>query len=134
MTLLEQTREAFANVRSSVVFAMQRLYEVHERKLYETVADSWGAYVESELGISQGFASKLMAVNKHYLLGGVSPEKLESIDYECLYLAAKTEGSLEEQVEKARLLTRRELKLERNDTEETPHEHIPCCAICRIRL
>lgn len=134
MTLLDQTKEAFANVRSSVVFAMQRLYEVHERKLYETVADSWGAYVESELGISQSFASKLLSVNKHYLLGGVSPEKLESIDYECLYLAAKTEGSLEEQVEKARTLTRRELKEERN--EETEHEHLPItiCKTCSLRL
>lgn len=135
MTLLEQTKKAFADVRSSVVVAMQKLYQVKEESAWESVASSWGEYVESELGISQGFSSKLLSVNKHYLLeANIAPEKIENIDYECLYLAAKTEGTPEEQVEKARTLTRRELKEERNDAEEAPHEHIPCCAVCRIRL
>ena len=135
MTLLEQTREAFANVRGSIVYAMQKLYAIHETGEWkQREDDTWGGYVEQELGISQGFASKLLTVNKHYLLGGIPAESLEGIDYEKLYLAAKTEGTPEEQVAKARTLTRRELKEEKNDEE--PHEHIPVsiCKTCSLRL
>lgn len=135
MTLLEQTREAFANVRSSVVVAMQKLAIVKEQAAWIDVADTWGQYVESELGISQGFASKLLSVNQHYLVeGGVSPEKLEGIDYEKLNAARLLPGTLDEQLAKARTLTRRELKEERND--EQPHEHLPItiCKTCSLRL
>lgn len=133
MTLLEQTKKAFADVRSSVIVAMQKLYQVKEEGAWESVASSWGEYVESELGISQGFSSKLLSVNKHYLLeANISPEKIENIDYECLYLAAKTEGTPEEQIEKARTLTRLELKQTKND--EAPHtpDFVEYCKTCHV--
>lgn len=135
MSILEQTREAFANVRSSVVVAMQKLAFVKEQGLWEVIAPSWGEYVETDLGISQSFASKLVSVNNHYLVeGGFSPEKLEGIDYECLYLAAKTDGTPEEQLSKAKVLTRRELKESRNDDEPHEHEPITICKKCSLRL
>jgi len=135
LELLRETKEAFANVRGSVVVAMQRLYKVHESDAWVGVCSSWSEYVESELGISQSFASKLLAVNKHYLIeGGLSPENITGIDYESLYLAKSIPGTVQEQTSMASTLSRRELKETKNDREETPHEHIPCCAICRIRL
>lgn len=133
--LLTDTKEAFANVRSSVVVAMQKLYQVREELAWREKAETWGEYVESELSISQSFASKLLTVNQHYLVeAGISPDKLAGIDYECLYLAASTEGSYEEQIAKAANLTRRELREERN--EEQPHEHLPItiCKTCSLRL
>lgn len=135
MILLYQTKEAFASVRYSVLDAMVKLAEVKEHGIWEDVCKSFGEYVESELGISQSFASKLLSVHSHYLVqGGVPKDELAGIDYECLYLAAKTDGSPEEQISKARTLTRRELKEERNDEE--PHEHIPVeiCKVCSVRL
>lgn len=134
MNLLEETKEIFATVRSSIVLAMQKLHAVKEQGTWEEVAGSWGEYVEGELGISQGFASKLLTVNRHYLLQGVSPEKLEGIDYERLYLARELHGSIEEQIEKARVLTRSELKLERNDAEPVPHtpEWVEFCKTCNV--
>ncbi len=135
MNLLTETKQAFAKVRSSVVDAMQKLYQVKESGEWQAVASSFGEYVESELQISQGFASKLLTVNEHYLLAGVSQEKIAGIDYECLYLAAKTEGTLDEQIEKARTLTRRELKEERNEEVPCLHEDvIKICKACQIRL
>lgn len=135
MTLLEQTREAFANVRSSVVVAMQKLYEVQQEDAWKEVSGSFSEYVQSELGVSQGFASKLLTVNRHYLVeAGYSPENIAGIDYECLYLAAKTEGTPEEQLAKARTLTRRELKEERNEEEQHEHEPISICRKCSLRL
>jgi len=135
MTLIQEVKDAFANVRSSVEYAMQKLYAIKESGEWADVSDNWGQFVEAELGISQSFSSKLLSVNQHYLIeGGFSPEKIEGIDYECLYLAAKTEGTQEEQVARARTLTRRELKESRND--EDPHDHIPVsiCKTCSIRL
>lgn len=132
--LLTLTKKAFESVRSSVVVAMQYLYTVREEGAWKEVASSFSEYVESELGISQGFASKLLAVNQHYLIeGGLSPENIAETDYECLYLAAKTEGTPEEQVAKARTLTRRELKEERVDAGHVHGEEIiqiyKCCGM-----
>lgn len=132
--LLVLTKKAFETVKSSVIRAMQYLYVVKEEEAWKEVSGSFGEYVQSELGISQGFASKLLSVNQHYLIeSGLSPENIQGIDYEALYLAQKTEGTPEEQVEKARTLTRRELKEERVDGghvhgEETV-EIYKCCGM-----
>ena len=133
--LLQETKEAFANVRGSVVVAMQRLYKVHESNAWEGVCSSWSEYVESELGISQSFASKLLSVNKHYLIdGGLSPENIAGIDYEKLNMARTLPGSVEEQTSMARTLSRKELKETRNDAEETPHtpDFVEYCKTCGL--
>lgn len=135
MNLLTETKQIFATVRSGIVLAMQKLYQVKEEGVWTQVASTWGEYVESELGISQGFASKLLTVNNHFLLeGSVSPEKLEGIDYEKLYNASKLPGTIAEQIEKARTLSRSELKQERNDAEPVPHvpEFVEFCTFCHV--
>jgi hypothetical protein len=135
MNQLEKTKKLFENVRSSIVQAMQALHKVKESEQWKEVAPTFGEYVEQELGISQGFASKLLGNNQTYLLEGqVSPEKLAGIDYEKLYMARNLPGSLEERIEKARLLSRRELREEKNDEVEHAHEAISICKTCHIRL
>lgn len=134
-TLLQETKEAFANVRGSVVVAMQRLYKVHESNAWEGVCSSWSEYVESELGISQSFASKLLSVNKHYLIdGGLSPENIAGIDYEKLNMVRSLPGTLDEQLSMARTLSRTELKQTKNDIEETAHtpNWVTYCEICKL--
>ncbi len=135
LELLQETKEAFANVRGSVVVAMQRLYKVHESNAWEGVCSSWSEYVESELGISQSFASKLLSVNQHYLVeGGYSPENIAGIDYEKLNMARTLPGTVEEQVAMARTLSRKELKETKNDAEVTPHafEEVCYCKVCGL--
>lgn len=135
MNLLEETKEIFNTLRSGVVVAMQKLHRVKEEGVWDQVASSWGEYVESELGISQGFSSKLLSVNEHYLLSGaVSPEQITGIDYEKLYMARSLPGTIEEQLSKAKTLTRRELKEEKNDDTPCTHEEIRICKHCGIRL
>lgn len=135
MNLLEQTKQAFQNVRGSFVEAMIKLYQVKESGQWQSVASSWSEYVESELQISQSVASKLLAVHRHYLIeGGVSHAKLASVDVEKLYMASRLEGSVDEQLAKAQTLPRRDLRLELNDEEDEPHTHEPICRICQIRL
>lgn len=131
--LLLDTKDSFRDVREKIVHAMQNLFKVHESKIWESVASSWGEYVESELGISQGFASKLLSVNRHYLIeAGLYPEKLEGIDYEKLYLAAKTEGSVEEQLARAKTLTRAELKQEKNEKDPHTPNFVELCTECYV--
>lgn len=114
--LLEETKTAFEAVKGCTLVAMQRLHQVHATEAWKAVADSFGAYVEGELGISQSFASKLLSVAKHYLVqGNLSPDKLAGIDYESLYLAKKLAGTVEEQLAKAETLSRAELKAENVD-------------------
>lgn len=137
MNLLDNTIAIFKSVRLSMVHAMINLHEIKTTELWRDRFGSWGEFVESPdgLGISQGFASKLLTTANHYLIEGkVSPEKLEAIDYERLYLARTLPGTVEEQVAKARVLTRTELKQERNDAEPTPHtpEWVEFCKICNV--
>lgn len=135
MNLLDETITIFQTIRSGVVLAMQKLYQVKEEGAWEGKYSSFGEFVEEGLGISQGFASKLLTVNKHYLLeGAVSPEQITGIDYEKLYMASKLGGRVEEQLAKAKTLSRSELKLEKGDEDQHAHEPITICRHCSVRL
>lgn len=130
--LIENTRALLNAVRGSSIKIGQNLHDIKQSLPPGT---DWGDFLRDEFDISEGFASKLMTIHRVFVLeGGVSQEKLEGIDGEKLYIAAKLEGSPEEKIAKARTLTRRELKDEKNDEE--PHEHIPVaiCKICSIRI
>lgn len=133
-SLIEATRLSFSKVRSSIVEAMQYLYQVKQSEAWQEAGyESFGDYVQQDLGISQGFASKLGTINKTFLIeGGLSPEKLVGIDYERLYSAAKLTGSVEEKLAKAQTLSRSELKQEKS--EETVHtpSFQRVCTICWV--
>jgi hypothetical protein len=134
-TILEEAKEKFGKFRESVVDAMAVLYDVHVGGAWKEVADTWGQYVESELQISQGFASKLLTTYTHYCItNDFAPEKLIGVDYERLYLATKLTGSPDEQLAKAKTLTRLELRQEKNDEEPVPHlpEYFEICRVCNV--
>lgn len=132
--LLQEAKTAFADIRGSIVIAMQKLHEVHESKAWEEQYSSFSEFVEEGLQISQGFASKLLSVHKHYLVeGGYSPENIAGIDYEKLYLAQKSGGKIDEQLAKAKTLSRSELRQERAETNDHEHEYIEICKHCSMR-
>lgn len=111
--LIDQTKKLLTAVRGSLIRVAQNLYRIKEEKAY---GEKFGAFCESELGISEGFASKLLSVHKTYILeGGLPPERLEGLDYEKAYLASKLEGTVEERLAKAETLTRAELREENVD-------------------
>ncbi len=132
--LLLKTQQAFQQVKGSVVQAMQYLWLVKEEEAWKEVSETFSDYIRDHLDISQGFASKLLAVNKHYLIeGAVSPEHIVGLDYEKLYIAQQTAGTAEEHIEKARLLSRRELREEKVDDghihEPETIEIYKCCGM-----
>ena len=133
-TLIEQTKQLLNAVRGSLIKVAQNLYEI---KSYLPGDVNFGKFVEEEFGVSQSFASKLLTVNKVYILeGGVQPEALEGIDYERLYLAKDLDGSPEEKIAKARVLSRRELREEKADNPDHVHspKTIVICESCGMRI
>ena len=113
------------------------VYEVYEKELWQGRFSSFNEYVQSTdgLGISPGYASKLRQNEAHYVIsGGLSPEKLEGIDNESLYMASKLPGTPEEQVAMAKTLTRQELRETKNEVEPCVHDPVQICGKCHIRL
>lgn len=125
--LITQTRELLHAVRGSLIRVAQNLYEIRK----EVSGENWGAFVEGQFGMSQSFASKLLTVNRVYILeGGANPEQLESIDYEKLYLAKDAGGTIEEKISKAATLSRSDLRAERQDAEPHTFESKEICKVC----
>lgn len=106
--LVQQTKDLLNAVRGSSIKIGENLHNLKTQLPEDT---NWADFIRDQFDISESFASKLMTVHRVLVLeGGLSQEKLEGIDQEKLYLAAKLEGTAEEKIAKAKTLTRRELK------------------------
>lgn len=126
--VVQKTHEILKSVRKNVVLLMQNLYFLRENYQGE---EPFGQYAEEEFGLSQSYVSKLCSVAEHYLIkGGVSADAITGCDYESLYLAAKTGGTVDEQLARATTLTRSELK--QTNAEEKPHvgDFGEFCKVC----
>lgn len=113
------------------------LWKVQQDGSWSDRFSSWGEFVESPAGLnkSQTWASKHTSIHEHYTLkGGLSPEKLEGIATESLYIAKDLPGTVEEQMSMARTLSRKELR----DTKvDGGHEHTEAVRIwkcCGARI
>lgn len=115
-------------VRGSLIRVAQNLYEIKQQL---PPGKNFGQFVEEEFGMSQSAASKLLSVHRVYILeGGASPETLEQVDAEKLYMSASLEGTVEEKIAKARTLTRSELRQERQEDEPHAFEAKEICKTC----
>lgn len=112
------------------------VYQVYKNELWKGKFSSFAEYVESPegLGKSQGYINRLRQVEQFRIDSGFSPEQLQGIDHESVYLALKSGGTPEEIVQKAKTLTRAELRAEREETKDHVHEAINICKTCGIRL
>lgn len=133
--VIEETKALLGGVRQSLVKVMQNLHVIKESGEWRNEASTWGEFCEEGLNISQSMASKLLTAHSAWILrAGVSPDKLEGIDYEKLYLAAPLleGGNAEEVLAQARTLTRSELK--QNNNEKAPHEgqFAELCTVCYV--
>lgn len=137
MNLLDKTEELFSKIKYDAVLAAQALYECKRQGVWSERYGTFGEFVET-LGLSQSGASKMISWFTHFAVeGGVSHAKLAEIDQEKLYLATALDGTPEEQVQKALLLSRGEIKAQRifeKTGEECAHEEIHICRKCHQRL
>lgn len=136
--ILGECAEAFKLARKGVYSGAALLYRIEQENLWEGRFSSFSDYVESELQISKGFASKLLQSWKFYVItNGVSPRNLEGVGEEKLYLALKIPGTAEEKLVRAREWTRRELQDEAASKDGVDCEHpdtILICATCSKRI
>ncbi len=135
MTALESCKYLFTQAKERIAEAMPLLHQIFKDGLWQKEYQSFGEFVD-ELGISRSYASKLITVWEHYAVqGGVS--QLNEVDPERLYLALSLPGNAEERLEKARLLSRTELKSERamkENGEEHECQRVCYCSICHKRM
>lgn len=133
--LINETRELLHAVRGSLIHVAQNLYRIKEEGMWEGRASSWSEFCESDLQISQSQASKLESIYKHFVIdGGKTTDDLMGLDYEKAYMARKLPGTVDEQLSKAKTLSRVELKHEANDAEPVPHtpDFVEYCKTCGL--
>lgn len=125
-SIIQDCIEAFHKARGSVVEAMPLLYEIWEEELWSSEYNSLSEFLDA-CGVSRSQASRLITVYARFK----DIPQLETVDPERLYLAAKLDGTPEEQFAKAATLSRAELK-EQDVFEKTgkEHEFAPICRIC----
>ncbi len=138
MNLLDKTEELFSKMKYDAVLAAEALYQCKQQGVWSERYSTFGEFVET-LGVSQSGASKMISWFTHFAIeGGVSHAKLAEIDTEKLYLATTLEGTPEEQVEKAMVLSRGEIKAQRiadkTGHECTHEETVTICKSCHTRL
>lgn len=127
--LITEIKELWATGKKVMVEVAGRLAKLRED------TDAWAEYktfpqfVEAEIGIRQSQTSKLLTI-ADYFLREYSPEQIGPTDYECLYLAAKLPGSVEENLARAKTLNRSELRSEREEKEPCLHEYASFCKHC----
>lgn len=135
---IDRCIDCFSSIKKNFIEGASLLYMIREDASYLDIYSSWGEFVET-LGISQSGASKMLKAFRHYVIeGGVSQRKLEEVDMEKLYLATSLEGSPEDQLAKAEVLSRTELKAQKI-SETTGHEcaheeTVVICKSCHQRL
>lgn len=139
LSVLDKSIYLARHINTAVEVLRPLVYQVYQQELWREKFSSFGEYVESPEGLnkSQGYASKLRSVEEHYIVkGNLAPEKLEGIDYECLYLAERLPGTVEEQLSMARTLTRREIKETLNEAEAHVHsgETVTIHKCCGMRI
>lgn len=132
-SVLKECKDLFQRARGSVVAAMPLLYKISSELLWSGGYSSFGEFCD-DCGVSRSFASKLVGVWEHYhIQGGLKVSQLNSVDPERLYLAARLKGSVEEQYQKAKVLSRGQLKEQASmkpDGSEHDFEENPRCNIC----
>lgn len=136
--LLQRARVVSANAKKNMLELAYLLYTIRENDLFLRHHTSFSAYLEDDVKISEGFATKLISVYATFLENNtVDRKRIEGVDIEKLYLARRLEGSVEERLVKAETLTRSELKQELaiKDDKECQHlQTVTICSTCHVRL
>lgn len=136
---LRDTIDLIRQIETRFLELGARLFQIRENRLWENTYDSYQEFLDSAK-ISKGNASMLAAIHKAYVIdGGVTHEKLAQVGYSNLYAAIpliESDG-IEKAVEKARLLTRDEIKQEVREELHGECEHpevIQICTTCHKRM
>lgn len=133
--VLEEVRQMIKIARVSLFRAAASLYRIREENLFSAKFESFNDYLE-DIDLDKSQASRLLTAYEHFCVkGGIEPTQLEAINPEKLYLATALDGSIKQQLTKAKTLTKQELRAERHEEKHGEcTDHVPICAKCHQRL
>ncbi len=128
--LIEETRQLWNQGKKVMVQIAWNLFRIRESGEWQEY-DTFPKFVDAELGIKQSQTSKLLTIAEFYL-EKYTPEQIGPIDYELLYASAKLPGTPEENLAKAKTLTRDDLK--KIAPAAGPHEAVwvKYCEVCGL--
>ena len=136
---LRETIDVIRQIETRFLELGSRLYKIRTEELWNSSYDSYAEFL-TEAKLTQGNASMLASVHEHYVvLGGATQEKLAGIGYSSLYQAIPLieKDGVEKVIEKARLLTRDELKQEVREEKHGACSHpetFVLCSSCHKRV
>ncbi len=93
--------------------------------------DSFQKFLQEELDMPQSQSSKLLIIGE-YFLQQYTPEEIGPVAYENLYLATKTEGSVEENLARAKTWRREDFKAHKAEVQPHAIERVVYCKICGL--
>lgn len=81
--LIRETRELVKGMRADMAKVARNLYYLYSHpETWEGRHDSWGDFLEKEIGLDQGFASRLRTNYEHYVIeGGLSDKQIQGVDH-----------------------------------------------------
>lgn len=130
-TLIEETRNLWNQGKKVMIQVAWNLYQIQKSGEWDQSYETFPKFCEAELDIRQSQTSKLLTVAE-YFLKSKSPEEIGPVAYESLYMATMLPGTVEENLAKARTLTRLELKQELNESEVHTGDYIEVCKHCYV--
>lgn len=136
---LRDTIDLVKQIETRFIELGRRLFTIKEKELWTGQYDTYQEFLD-DARINPGHDSILRSIHKNYVVeGNVKPQHLARIGYSNLYEAIPLieKDGVELAVEKARTLTRSEIKDEvREDKHgECKHEEtITICSKCHKRL
>lgn len=135
LSVLEKSIYLARHIGTAMDVLRPLVYRVFAENLWEEKFSTFSEYIESPEGLNlhQSYGSKLKTTHQHYVIdGGATEEELQGIALESLYLAAKTEGTIQEQIARARTLTRDEIKQTRAEKDAHPFKENLNCKVCGL--
>lgn len=129
-SLIEETKNLWNQGRKVMIQVAWNLKKIQDSGEWE--GETFPKWAEAELDISQSQTSKLLTV-ANYFLREKTPEEIGPVAYESLYMATMLPGTVDENLAKAKTLTRLELKQELNESEPHPGEFIEVCRHCYVK-
>jgi hypothetical protein len=124
---LRDTIDLVKQIETRFLELAARLYNIKDKEMWKSSYESYQEFLDTAK-INPGHASILASIHKAYVVEGkMTVEKLAGIGYSNLYeaLPLLEKESVSKVVEKARLLTRSEIKDEVRDEKHGAHTHKP---------
>jgi hypothetical protein len=132
LELISQTKELWNQGKKVMIQVAYNLLKIREGEEWKQYGhDSFQKFAQDELDIPQSQTSKLLIIGE-YFLKEYTPEQIGPCDYERLYSAAKLEGTVEENLAKARTWSRDDFKQSRaEEIGEHEAKWVTYCDVCK---